>query len=257
MPSNFDQLSIKEFYEEYGKPETVSIKARSGKALPPNVPAKAVIPLSLGKPAEEFSLADARVILADFGEAFAPGRTDRRAEDCHTPLATRPPEARFEPQSTLSYSADIWSLATTVWEIIGMKAIFSSEFVNADEVVAQQIDVLGPMPRSWWERWKEREKFFDADGGPKDSKSAWPPIEEAFEQGVQAYRRKLGQGHFEEEEATAILDLMRRMLTFRPKDRPSAAEVLESDWVVRWVLPDVNEALKASHEGAQKLISNL
>ncbi|KAF4230414.1 hypothetical protein CNMCM6457_005990 [Aspergillus fumigatiaffinis] len=174
--------------EEYGEPETVTITERDGKPLPPNIPKKAVIPLYLGKDAEEFSLSDACVLLGDFGEAFTPEEF-RCGKDCHTPLAARPPEARFEPQAPLSYS-DIWSLATAIWEILGMKAILSSDFATADEVVAQQIDVLGAMPLSWWKRWEERSQFFDDDGRPKEGRYVWPPIDKAFEEGVQEYRRK-------------------------------------------------------------------
>lgn len=85
-----------------------------------------------------------RVILSDFGEAFSPEEC-RLGKDSHTPLAMRPLGARFEPQVALSYSADIWSLAVAIWEILGMKAIFSSEFTTPDEVVSIHIDVLGPI----------------------------------------------------------------------------------------------------------------
>ncbi|KAF7182862.1 hypothetical protein CNMCM7691_002606 [Aspergillus felis] len=244
LPSSFDQLSIEQLYEEYGEPETVTIRERDGKALPPNVPEKAVIPLYLGKNAEDFSLSDTCVLLGDFGEAFAPEEFVC-GKDCHTPLAVRPPEARFEPQAPLSYSADIWSLATTIWEILGMKAIFSSEFATADEMVAQQIDVLGAMPLSWFKCWAKRSQFFDDDGRPKEGRYVWPSIDEAFEEGVQKYRRKSGRvSEFDREEMAAILDLMRRMLAFRPEERPTAEEVLKSEWMVKWVLPEYNKAME-------------
>ncbi|KAE8151554.1 kinase-like domain-containing protein [Aspergillus avenaceus] len=244
LPSSIDQFSIEQLYQEYGEPETVTVTARDGKPLPPNVPAHAVIPLYLGKDAEEFSLSDARVILGDFGEAFSLDEV-RRGEDCHTPLAMRPPEARFEPQAPLTYSADIWSLATTIWEILGMKAIFSSEFATADEVVSQQIDVLGSMPLSWWKCWEERSQFFDEYGRPKAGRYVWPRIEQAFEEGVQMYRRKSSRVcEFDGEETAAILELIKRMLAFRPEERPTAEEVLKSDWIVKWVLPDFNRSLE-------------
>ncbi|KAJ9291922.1 hypothetical protein DTO021C3_362 [Paecilomyces variotii] len=246
LPSSFDQLSVEQLYEKYGEPETIPITRYDGEPLPPNVPTTAVIPLYLGKDAEKFSLSGARVLLSDFGEAFAPASEFRRGEDCHTPLAMRPPEARFEPQTALSYSADIWSLATTIWEILGMKAIFNSEFATADEVVSQQIDVLGPMPSSWWKRWEERSQFFDENGHPKEGRYVWPPIDKAFEEGVQMYRRKCKVGEFDEEESAAILDLMRRMLAFRPEERPTAEEVLQSEWMLKWVLPDFERSLKST-----------
>ncbi|EEQ34593.1 protein kinase domain-containing protein [Microsporum canis CBS 113480] len=239
LPSSLDELSIEKFYEEYGKPETVPITRSDGGPLPANVPDKAVIPLYIGKYAEDFSLSDAHVLLSDFGEAFAPSLEPRLGKDCHTPLSLRPPEARFEPESPLSYSADIWTLATALWEIVGMKAIFSSEFVTADDVTSQQIEVLGPMPQDWWERWEERGKFFDKKGNPKGAREIWPPIHRAFEEGVQKYRRKLlPTDVFSEAETAAFLDLMRRMLVFRPEERPTAKEVLESEWMVKWALPD-------------------
>ncbi|KJF61409.1 CMGC/SRPK protein kinase [Coccidioides immitis RS] len=242
LPSSFDQLPIEQLYETYGKPQAVPVTRCDGKPLPPNVPATAVIPHHLGKDAEEFSLSDAEVLLSDFGEAFSPALNVRLGESCHTPLAMRPPEARFEPQSPLSFSADIWSLATTIWEILGMKAIFSSEFITADEIVSQQIDVLGPMPSSWWERWDERGQFFNQDGHPREDRDVWPPIDEAFEEGIQRYRRKRGMGVFEVDETAAILDLMRRMLAFRPEQRPTAEEILKSEWMVKWALPALTAA---------------
>ncbi|KAK6831608.1 hypothetical protein RU639_002859 [Aspergillus parasiticus] len=238
LPSSLNHLSIKQLYEEYGHPETVPITHRDGNPLPPNIPAKAVLPLYLGKDAEEFSLSDAQILLSDFGETFNPDSEPRLGKDCHTPLAARPPEAWFEIQTPLSYSADIWSLATAMWEMIGMKAIFSSEVAAVDEVISQQIDVLGSLPLEWFESWGKRDLYFDDDGVPKDGRYVWSSIDEVFEEGVQRYRRKFGMGEIDGEETAAILDLMRRMLTFRPEERPTAREVLQSRWMVDWVLPD-------------------
>ncbi|KAK2762653.1 hypothetical protein FQN54_000826 [Arachnomyces sp. PD_36] len=244
LPSNFDHLSVEQLYEEYGEPETVSVTQRDGNPPPPNAPTKAVIPLYLGKPAGECVLSDARVLLSDFGEAFAPDSELRPGKDCHTPLAARPPEARFEPQAPLSYSADVWSLAVAIWEILGMKAIFSSEFVTPDEVVSQQIDVLGSIPSDWWTSWEKRGEFFDENRCPKKDRYVWPSMNDAFEEGVQKYRRQRKFGEFDREETAAILDLMRRMLTFRPEDRPTVNEVLQSEWMVKWVLPDFERSLR-------------
>lgn len=206
---------------------------------PSNVPSKAVIPLSLGIDADEFKLTDAHVLLSDFGESYSPSSEIRHGEDCHTPLAMRPPEARFEPHAPLSYSADIWSLAVAIWEILGMKTVFSNDYITEDELVSQHIDVLGSMPSSWWERWENRGEFFDQDGRPTEGREVWPGLGQAFEQRVQSYRRKLEMGVFGDEETRAILKLLRLMLAFQPKDRPTINEVLESEWMVNWVLPDL------------------
>ncbi|KAK3296636.1 kinase domain-containing protein [Chaetomium fimeti] len=244
LPRQPNQLSIAQFYDEHGKPETIPITRRDGNPLPPNIPPTAVAPLNLAadKRAHEFSLGtDTQILLSDFGEAHAPASEPRPGRDCHTPLGSRPPEARFEPDAPLSYPADVWGLAITMWEIVGMKAIFSNEFTTADEVTAQQVDVLGygGMPLGWWERWEGRGRFFGEDKRPQGRKEVRPALEDAFEEFVQKYRRKRAEvGVFGEEETAAIVDLMRKMLAFRPEERPTADEVLKSEWMVKWVLPD-------------------
>ena len=239
LPSSFDDLSIKQLYEKYGEPETVPVTRCDGEPLTSNAPTEAVIPLFLGKYAEKFTLSDVRPLLSDFGEAFSPASETRLGKDCHTPQAFRAPEAKFEARSPLSYPSDIWSLATAIWEIIGMKAIFSSDFVPEDEILAQHVDVLGPMPSEWWQRWDGRSQFFDEDGCPTESyrENKWPPLEESFEIGVQKWRRKRGS-EIGEREKGAFLDLMRQMLSFRPEERRTAEEVLTSEWMVKWALPD-------------------
>lgn len=112
------------------------------------------------------------ILLSDFGEAFDSASIIRKGKECNTPLGVRPPEARFEPDSPLSSSADIWSLAIAIWEIIGMKSMFSLDYVSPDEMVSQHIDTLGPMPVGWWEAWEGRDKFFHEDGTPKDDGEA-------------------------------------------------------------------------------------
>ncbi|KND93679.1 Serine/threonine-protein kinase spk-1 [Tolypocladium ophioglossoides CBS 100239] len=247
LPSTFDELSIGQFREKFGEPETIPISRVDGKPLPPNVPAQAVVPLYLGKKAQEFTLDDARgLVLSDFGEAFAPATEQRLGKDCNTPVAKKAPEALFEPGTPLSYPSDIWSLGTAIWEILGMKFIFS-ESETQDEIVAQQIDVLGPQhfPPIWRTHWEQPStRELDMDDGiprrPTDDRETWPPLEEAFEEFVQKYRRKReAAGTFGEEETQAILDLMRGMLKFRPEERLTIDEVLRSEWMVKSALPQL------------------
>lgn len=248
LPSTFDEISITEFREKFGEPETVPIHRVDGKPLlHPSVPVYAVEPLYLGKKAQEFTLADAHgLILSDFGEAFSPATEQRLGKQCNTPLAMKAPEALFEPNNHLSYSSDIWSLGTAIWEILGMKFIFS-ESETQDETVAQQIDVLGSsnFPDSWrkhWERLGEGKSDSNTaiPSRPTDIRETWPKLEDAFEEFVQKYRRKQeAMGIFDEREKRAIIELMRGMLKFRPEDRLTIDEVLKSDWMVEWALPQL------------------
>lgn len=51
---------------------------------------------------------------------------------------------------------------------------------------------------------------------------------------MQQFRRDDEMGVFSKEEGTAILDLMAKMLMFKPEDRPTIEQVLESGWMVKW-----------------------
>ncbi|TWU72626.1 hypothetical protein ED733_004415 [Metarhizium rileyi] len=247
LSSKFDELSIDQLKEKFGEPEAIPISRVDGKPLPSNIPTQAVVPLYLGKKAQDFTLTDARgLLLSDFGEAFSPSKEQRLGKSCNTPVAVRAPEAFFEPDTRLSYPSDIWSLGTAIWEILGMKFIFS-ESETVDEVVAQQIDVLsfGNFPASWRQHWEQpRTDNMNMQQGiprrPTGDREAWPPLDEAFEEFVQKYRRKQeARGVFGEEETQDILDLMRGMLKFGPKERLTIDEVLNSKWMKKWALPEL------------------
>lgn len=60
---------------------------------------------------------------------------------------------------------------------------------------------------------------------------------------MQKWRRREGNKIVEEEKA-AFLDLMHRMLVYLPEERLTADEVLQSDWMVKWALPDYERSLK-------------
>ncbi|KAL4920722.1 kinase-like domain-containing protein [Aspergillus aurantiobrunneus] len=216
LPSAFDDLSIEQLYKKYGNPEVMPVTERNGKPLPPNVPPKAV-----------------HILPGDFAEAFSPESEVCRREDCHTPLEWRP---------------DIWSLAATIWEIIGMKTIFSSDYATEGRGHKSEIEVLGPLPESWLERWEERGEFFDAAGCPIRGRR-FGVISPNHSSRV--CKNIVGR----EEEAAAILDLMRRMLNFRPEERLTAQEVLQSEWMVKWALPAFRQVGDGLEKAAEWLIN--
>jgi hypothetical protein len=43
---------------------------------------------------------------------------------------------------------------------------------------------------------------------------------------------------FDARERDAIFDMLRLMLSFRPENRPTAQQILESEWMVKWALPE-------------------
>ena len=106
------------------------------------------------------------------------------------------------------------------------------------------------MPPEWWEAWEQRSNFFTLSSDqkvriPREDRYVWPPLDETFEEGVQKYRRQSQKvKEFDEDEMEAILELMRRMFVFRPDDRLTAEEVLQSKWMVKWALPEFYKTLE-------------
>lgn len=87
-------------------------------------------------------------------------------------------------------------------------------------------------------------QFFDEGGNSIQGEDASPPLGEAFDAWVQKYRKKHDVGVFSEGEKTAFLRLLHRMLSFDPQNRPTAMDVLKSDWVVKWAKPDSERSMK-------------
>lgn len=110
LSSSLNGLSVDQLRENYGQPDAIAITRIGGDPLPPNLPKEAVRPLFSGQKTIDMSLSDTQLVLADFGEAFAPASSMRLCEDSRSPLFARPPDARFEPRSPLTISAGVWSL---------------------------------------------------------------------------------------------------------------------------------------------------
>ncbi|KAG6008644.1 hypothetical protein E4U43_000115 [Claviceps pusilla] len=264
LPFKLDHLSVDQFKEEYSEPNTEPITRQDGKPLTPHVPSKAVYCRSLdrGKKAQDFEVSDAqRLLLSDFGEAYAPAKETRLGKDCRILLEMRAPESLFEPNIPLSYPSDIWTLALTIWKMLSRRFLFyqgSSEH----KLIEQHLDLLGSnhFPSTWRELRERPHIDEDKDCDTNEiqiprrptrlDEDVLPPLEEAFEQFIQKTRRKQEEkcgewkqkcGVFDEDEKRAILDLIRGMMRFRPEERLTINEVLQSEWMQKWALPALEE----------------
>ncbi|OOG00508.1 hypothetical protein ASPCADRAFT_502804 [Aspergillus carbonarius ITEM 5010] len=223
MPPKLDQLSTDELYEKYGAPELEPVVRLDGKVLPSGVPSHSIFPIWLGEASDKLLLADATILLTDFGEAFSPSQEERF--ESHTPLVIRPPEAGFEPTRPLSFPSDIWTLACSIWEILGQRSLFEGFLATEDYMIREQ------------GRWSARYDKFHENGNPKNREllRTWA---DRFADSVQEPRQKRTMPVIEPEESEAIFSLLRSMLSFRPDDRPTAKQVSESEWMVKWALPE-------------------
>jgi serine/threonine protein kinase len=196
------------------------------------------MPVWLGRPSEEVSLRESRILLTDFGVAFKP------SEECRTsypiPLMLTPPEKQFLPDKPVSFPSDIWSLACTIWSIITPGDLFAAYWENL--LIYDYTEVLGKLPTEWWERWHGRTEWFDENGNIKDEDEPPKTLADRLEEYIQKPRERVGMETMGHEEKEAFLCLLRSMLKYLPSERISADEVLESEWMRRWAIPELDRA---------------
>lgn len=101
----------------------------------------------------------------------------------------KPLEARFLPDAPMSFPADIWTLAIALWDLVAINGFVSSDFATEDEIVAQYIDVIGPLPEDWRgsDSWRQQQALYFDDQGRRrnEGEALWPSLEVAFDEGVQ------------------------------------------------------------------------
>ncbi|EPE07866.1 protein kinase domain-containing protein [Ophiostoma piceae UAMH 11346] len=245
-------LTVDQFYEQYGQPDTEPVlrwdeqPLASGDGGSRHVPDELVQSFfaygnSIG---QDLTLADMRIQLCDFGEAYKPRTTTRVGRDCGTPWPLRPIEAHFMPDAPLSFPADIWTLGMVLWDTVAMQRFASSDHVSEEETISQLIDAFGPLPAEWQgpESWRAfAAARYDAHGKLR-SANYFSSLDEAFDKGVQAFRASHNVGVFSDDERAAFLDLIRRMMAYRPEDRLTIEGVLQSEWMQTWALPAFAEA---------------
>ncbi|KAJ5543912.1 kinase-like protein [Penicillium frequentans] len=232
---DFDQLSLTQLYEKYGAPESDPVVRLDGNPLVSGVPSHGIFPIWLGKASEEITLSETRILLADFSESFFHAKEQRY--ESRAPLVNRPPEARFEPSDSLSFSSDIWTLACTIWTMIAQRPLFEGFLATDDDMTCEHVDTLGVLPLEWWEKWDARRLKFTEDARPinRNHLRSWC---DRLEDSVQQPRRDSGIQTFDARETKAFFDMLRPMLSFRPEDRPTTKQILESEWMLKWAMPE-------------------
>ncbi|CVK95263.1 related to dis1-suppressing protein kinase dsk1 [Fusarium mangiferae] len=221
LPSTIDHLSDNQIYEKFSppRPEPVIREDGSNKLTP----------------------SESKILLADFGTAFYPHRRPRFGSS--TPLDISPPEARFEPTTPLSFSADIWSLAHAIWAVMGLKTVVGSFLLSEDDVTQEQVDTLGILPDEWWNKWEARSRWFMEDGSHKNG-GCPERLEGRFDSSIQDPRRKRGMEILGEKESHAFKEMIRWMLSYSPGDRPTAEQILKTDWMKYWAMPNFDNIHK-------------
>lgn len=147
LPTSINELSSEELYQKYGQPHIEPLIRLDGKPLSDGVPTHGVMPIWLGKESELVALSEAKIFITDFGESFLPSITQRHYSN--TPGILAPPETYFLPYKPLSFPTDVWTLACTLWDIIGQRSLFEGFNPSRDWMIKEHVDTLGKLPYDW------------------------------------------------------------------------------------------------------------
>lgn len=225
---------MEDLYQKYGEPRSTPVMRLDGATAGAEAPQDAVIPLWFGVDCEKLTLKDAGVQLSDFGEAFMPDQ-DTRIES-HVALLLRPPEALFANQR-LGLPADVWTLACTLYEVLGERPLFEGFLPDEDDILAEHISAIGQLPPDWWDVWEKRYDFFiDKGKWKEDTKRAHEPRFRSLAERVEDMGRN-EDGGFSAHEKSDIVDMLTEMLVFRPRERIRAEELAKVRWMQNWGLP--------------------
>ncbi|KKK18005.1 putative srpk [Aspergillus rambellii] len=247
LPPCMRNMTPEQLLARTGEPAKELVVREDGAPLDPGVPPELVILIWLGIDSDKVTLGDALIKIADFGEAFNPRETKQYA--CHTPLLLAPPESRFAGAGNLdeplSFPADIWTLACTMWDIFGCRPPFESFPVSQDAVTMEHVEMLGKLPNRWWNEWEERSNWFDEDGrkNMKQNLRQWygnthRDWDMRFAEYIRQPRERHGFDLFTAEEEMAFRGMIKLMLVLEPSKRATIDEVVEYDWMQQWGLPE-------------------
>lgn len=177
-----------------------------------------------------------RIKISDFSSAFMVGHEPNYAS---TTFPVIPPEALFEEKLTISM--DIWSLGCTLFEIVGDTSLLSS--FGRDNFIEDMVELLGPLPGPWWKKWEGREQFFTKDGKRVHSGK----YEIATLKNRMSCLRRFGTpsetSAVSKTEAASLKALLSVMLVYKPSERISLLEALNSDYMKNWAAPALVEEL--------------
>lgn len=240
MPESIEALSPDQLYQAYGNPIQEPMKlidSTNGQTIPAGIPSHIIVPAWFGAKSEDIELHEASIFLSDFGESFMPAAEPRHYSNA--PRTVRPPEVKFEPEKPLSFAADIWTLACSIWAVLGQRSLLDIFCFTDDEVTKEQVDALGKLPQDWWERWDAKSQYFDSQGKPLEHVGETMTLEDRLDDSIQRPRQECGMDLMGDQERLALLSMLRAMLAFVPEERPTAASLLTCDWVTKWALPDL------------------
>lgn len=227
LPS-IDSWSVEQVYQRFGQPSKQTVARVDGKPIGPEAPPYAVRPAVTLRAVDPSA---AEISIIDFGEASF-SSTPRTT--WHTPLLLQAPEALLG--ESVGQPADMWAFACTVFALFGNSVPFECGMPDSDDVLAEIVDGLGPLPQRWWDKWELRPEFYDYSGAKKTDllpKEYWPvkPLAERIRQIRSSPPAARDAEQLGAEDVLGLRTLLESCLRYDPAERATAEDVLELAWI--------------------------
>jgi non-specific serine/threonine protein kinase len=159
-----------------------------------------------------------------------------------TPVALRAPELIFG--DPFDQSIDVWSIGCLLFEFLTGTPLFLLSWNSTqmeecnDDHLLQLTDVLGDLPEEYFSRWAHSNKYFGPNRQRIDPDPNTPITEdegcfddpEARSEPLETFFHNEKPSDIDEAESSTIISLLRRILQYDPKKRPSAADILQDPW---------------------------
>jgi serine/threonine protein kinase len=191
--------------------------------------------------------------IIDFGESF---EATKPPENLGVPGPYRSPELILDRKASIG--SDLWALGCSLFEVRTGRKLFDSLDDDDDEYLDGLVQVLGKLPEPWWATtWVNRKTFYENDEIEIEPRAAvifsengtistgrsnsfvLPSVAEGARSlkdklapGLWYMPEKLPDSHREilETEIEIFVDLLQRLLEYKPEERISAADTAHHGW---------------------------
>ncbi|KAM3441001.1 hypothetical protein MY4824_001785 [Beauveria thailandica] len=107
-----------------------------------------------------------------------------------------------------------------------------------DGVTSLQVEALGKLPDEWWKNWEARSEYYTEDGQSLRTdndpvRTLRSQFSDAMQEGRLRHKETMGF-----DERKALFAMLQSMLVYRPEQRCSVKEVLSSEWMIKYAMPD-------------------
>ncbi|KAJ3857567.1 kinase-like domain-containing protein [Lentinula lateritia] len=216
-------------------PETDAVQMLNGQPIGPQVPSEvteAIDPFIFF----ENDLLQESIVVVDFGQSYAASEPTKDYKP-RTMVNYMSPETRFEGR--VDPESDVWTLGCAIFEIRAGFPLFDPFFPSDAVILTKIVGTLGRLPDPWWNVFKNRH-LFEEDGRPKTNGIAVTPSIRELLQSIGTRDEILdsdGGSMFEQTETRIdgtevdlLVDLLGKMLRYRPEDRIGVDEVVNHPW---------------------------